>query len=119
MRIRTPFLHWLAVLLLLYAQGALAFAPCVSASAAPASAFSDMPEDCAMEFEANLCLAHCQISDQSDAQTQIPALPVLDAVVLRLPYQTDMSAASMQWHTLGEQRATSPPRLVLLCSFNL
>ncbi len=119
MHIRTPLLRWFAVLLLIYSQAALALAPCISNSATPASAFSDMPEDCLTQFEANLCLAHCQTADQSDLQPQIPALPMLDTVVLRLPYRMYVGAACGQWRVPDAHRSTGPPSLILLCSFNL
>ena len=119
MHIRTSLLRWFAILLLVYSQVALAFAPCISNSATPASAFSEMPDDCPMQFAVNLCLAHCQTTDQGDQQTQVPALPVLDTVVLRLPYRRDVGTRSGQWHVLDEHRSTTPPPLILLCSFNL
>ncbi len=119
MRLRTPLLSLLTVALLAYAQVVLAIAPCVSISATPASAFVEMPEDCPMQFEAAMCLAHCQTADQSDAQAQVPGLPAHDAIVLRLPYRPDVLAASGQWYLRNEQRCTGPPPLALLCSLNL
>ncbi|MFN0315737.1 MAG: hypothetical protein ACKVQA_11955 [Burkholderiales bacterium] len=116
---RTSILRLLAVALLLHAQAVLAFAPCVSASATPAMAFSDMPEDCGMRTEAALCLAHCQAADQSGAHAQIPALPAMDTVVLWLPYSPSNLVPSGQWHPRHAQRGTGPPPLDLFCSLNL
>jgi hypothetical protein len=116
---RTPLLHLLTIVLLAYAQVTLAIAPCVSSSATPASAFTEMPEDCPMQFQAALCLAHCQTTDQSNLQSQVLALPALDAIVLRLPYRHDALAVSGQWHQHHGQRCTGPPPLKLLCSLNL
>ena len=119
MRSRTPLLHLLTIVLLAYAQVTLAIAPCVSNSATPASVFTEMPEDCPMQFNAALCLAHCQTADQSNLQSQVLALPALDTIVLRLPYRHDALAASGQWHLRNGQRCTGPPSLDLLCSLNL
>lgn len=117
--IRTPLLRWIAVFVLMYSQAVLALAPCVSSSATPASAFSEMSGDCPRQFEANLCLAHCQTADQSDHQIQVPAPPALDAVVLRLPSRMDVVTAPGRWHALDEHHSTGPPPLILFCRFNL
>ena len=116
----------IALALMLFAQGAMAWSACALPERAPELALQAAAEHAGCEqmaamqgAAASVCLAHCLAEKQSldkPAAVDIPAMP--SAVVLVVP-------GPFEAITLTETRAlaitagTGPPRRILLQSFQI
>lgn len=123
----------LLLIVLLFAQGAVAAYACPSLTAKiAATAVSQpvaMPVDCnhmgkmaAMDVDTpNLCLAHCQngqqISDPSDSPTMPPI--VASVLVVALPDQAAFATAGRPYVSERITAAASPPHAILHCCFRI
>ena len=99
---------------LLFAQGALAFAGCDMPARAPAAAIaSDRPPCHDSGGETNLCVAHCLAPDQSLDKPDVTIHPLVAVAVLAVRGAADFDYASLAPRRLGAPQAAAPPVRIL------
>ena len=99
---------------LLFAQGALAFAGCDMPERAPAAAIAVSGLPCHEPTgEANLCLVHCLAADQSLDKPDVTVHPLIALPVLVVRGAADFDYASLAPRRLGVPPAVAPPARIL------
>lgn len=102
------------LVVLLFAQGALAFAGCDMPERTPAAAVAASGLPCHEPTgEANLCLAHCLAADQSLDKPDVTVHPLVAVAVLAVPAAADLDYASLVPRRLGAPQAAAPPARIL------
>jgi hypothetical protein len=101
------------LVVLLFAQGALAFAGCDMPERTPAAAIAISGPPCHEPAgEANLCLAHCLASDQSLDKPDVTVHPLAAVAVLAAPAAADFDDVLVP-RRLDVPQAAAPPARIL------